>query len=80
MTESRNKQHPYHCVMCGEQLEEVGLGMLACPDCETVYVPTLNDGNASVIWRHVEMVVCEVCTDLSCPRDVVHAAPACNEE
>jgi hypothetical protein len=44
--------HPYHCPLDGEQLIEVGLGLLLCRRCETQFVPTLGpwEGEASLSW------------------------------
>jgi len=44
--------HPYHCPLDGEQLIEVGLGLLLCRRCETQFVPTLGpgEGEAGLAW------------------------------
>ncbi len=34
--------HPYHCVLCGTQLEEIGLGILICPQDQTQFLPSLS--------------------------------------
>ncbi len=48
-------KHPYHCVLCGTQLVELGLGCLACPNekCETQFIPTCNKNETefSVTWQ-----------------------------
>ena len=33
--------HPYHCMFCGRQLSEIGLGLLACA-CGKQYLPFLD--------------------------------------
>jgi DNA-directed RNA polymerase subunit RPC12/RpoP len=48
------KKHEYHCVLCGEQLIEIGLGFLECPKCKKQYLPTINDKEqtASITWKN----------------------------
>lgn len=36
--------HPYHCVKCGHQLYEKGLGVLGCEKCDEEYIPTSDPG------------------------------------
>ncbi len=45
-------KHHYHCVLCGTQLNEAGLGILACPSCRAHFIPTVNEAEntASVEW------------------------------
>jgi len=39
--------HPYHCMFCGKQLFEIGLGCLAC-NCGKQYIPFYDlQGNPS---------------------------------
>lgn len=46
------EKHPYHCVLDGEQLKDAGLGLLACPKCDTYFVPTMSDdGDSSLSWK-----------------------------
>jgi hypothetical protein len=44
--------HQYHCPLDGEQLIEVGFGLLLCRRCETQFVPTLGpwEGEAGLAW------------------------------
>lgn len=50
----RMVMHPYHCVLCGTQLHEVGLGILECAKCGTGFIPTCNseETELSVSWVH----------------------------
>ena len=51
-TEQQLVLHHYHCPLDGEQLVEIGLGMLMCRRCETQFIPTLgpSDGEAGLSW------------------------------
>jgi hypothetical protein len=46
-------KHPYHCVGCGNQLVEGGLGLLFCESCKTCFLPTSNEGGKgfSLEWE-----------------------------
>ena len=44
--------HHYHCVDCGTQLVELGLGVLGCPECEEQFIPVgTPDGGLSLCWQ-----------------------------
>jgi uncharacterized Zn finger protein (UPF0148 family) len=45
--------HHYHCPLDGTQLVDAALGLLACPKCKTVYVPTINEAEDefSLYWK-----------------------------
>ena len=53
-TEEQLILHQYHCPLDGEQLVEIGMGMLLCRRCDTQFVPTLgpSDGKAGLSWTH----------------------------
>lgn len=45
--------HPYHCVLCGTQLHETGLGILGCSGCSNQYISTVDENadEASLSWK-----------------------------
>ena len=44
--------HPYHCVICGTQLREIGMGILECDKCKRQFLPTISKDNSeySISW------------------------------
>jgi len=44
------KKHPYHCVLCGTQLEEEQLGVLVCPSCNQFFLPIISGEDNSLHW------------------------------
>lgn len=46
-------KHPYHCVLCGTQLNELCLGIIGCPSCDTQFIPTFNEEQSafSLTWQ-----------------------------
>lgn len=44
--------HPYHCPLDGEQLVEVGLGILECRKCDTQFLPMYKpeEDEYSIVW------------------------------
>ena len=58
MTGHREAMHPYHCVLCGTRLHEIGLGMLECARCKTCFVPTCDGTELSVSWQHEDETPC----------------------
>lgn len=45
--------HPYHCFLCGSQLEEAGIGTCICPKCNTFFIPFVSEDGFQTLESNI---------------------------